>query len=186
MTPKAPPDILRWVVNSNATNASSSILNTRSMEESYNAPLNGSFLLATSETEQLQSSNIWMVVLLIEAVSMLFVLLFILRFGFGRLWDFLSLTDRYTKFLFGREVFRTIGTYVDSRMEGTRGRRLIRIKIISLTMIWLLMSLSVFFYIWNVKYHLESWSATSAFLEICKLRQVWLDPQKKQVQNGKS
>lgn len=43
-------------------------------------------------------------------------------------------------------------------------------------MIWLLMSLSVFFYIWNVKYHLESWSAISAFLEICKLRQVWLDP----------
>ncbi|KAN0115220.1 hypothetical protein V8E51_004764 [Hyaloscypha variabilis] len=169
MTPKAPSDILRWVVNSTATNASSSILDIRSMEDSYNVPLNGSLLLATSETERLQSSNIWVVVLLIEAVLMLFVLLFILRCG---LWGFLSLADRYTQLLFGREVFRTIGTYVDSRVEGTRGRRLIRIKIISLTMIWLLISLSVFFYIWNVKYHLESWSATSAFLEICKLRQA--------------
>jgi hypothetical protein len=68
MTPKAPSDILRWVVNSTATNASSSILDIRSMEDSYNVPLNGSLLLATSETERLQSSNIWVVVLLIEAV----------------------------------------------------------------------------------------------------------------------
>jgi hypothetical protein len=83
MTPKALPDILRWVVNSTVTNACSSILNIRSMEEPYNVPLNGSLLLATSETERLQSNNIWVLVLLIEAVLMLFVLFLFYALGCG-------------------------------------------------------------------------------------------------------
>jgi len=176
MTPKAPPDILRWVTNSTAANFSNSTLNTRNIVAGFNdEPLNGSLSYTPSKAAQLQSIEGLYVMALVEVAVPLFVLLLLYRFGFSGLWESLNGMDRYTKVLCGTEVFWNASKYIEARVGvgGTKIWRWIRIGVTATMVLWLSASLFFLAYIWRTLYLQESWSETSDFLDACKLRQVW-------------
>jgi hypothetical protein len=171
MTPKAPPDIDKWMMDPPAANKSTSILTVRNIESSTDhteRQIHGSFRTTTSKAEQdLTAKSLWLAVF-VTAFFPLFVLLYIAFYSVDSLWGLISRLDRYTKAIFGIKVFELIG----KRFEAWIGRRGIAYIIIYTTILQLLVVSIASGWLWSSRDLLESWSAASDFLEKCKMQQV--------------
>lgn len=167
MTPKAPADIDNWVMDPPAANASDSILTARTIESSLVPQLNESLPITPLKVEQLPSRSVLYLVCFISISSTL-AMFYILQYGFNGLWGILSWLDNHSRLLFRTEIFKKMREGLEPQI-GMGTSRLIKLTLI----VWLLLNIYAGVILWNSQYLLESWSATSDFLETCKMQQVW-------------
>jgi hypothetical protein len=160
MTPKAPADIDKWMIDPPAANASDSVLAVRTIEPSHVPQLNETLPISTPRAQQLPSREFFYAVAFGQGCIILILLILILRPP-DALWRILSWLDKHNKRVFGFEEFQRVRT----------GKRmLIFIKLV--LVVYLFFNIWANVLLWNSQYSLESWSATSEFLETCKMQQV--------------
>jgi hypothetical protein len=169
MTPKAPADIDKWMMEVPAANASGSVLAVRTIESSHVPQFNETLLIPTPRAQQLPSRKVLYTVAFVYGCS-IFALLYFIQRPPDALWRILSWLDRHNKRVFGVEVFIMIREFLQSR---TGKRILILIKGVLVGL--LLFNIYATALLWNSQYLLESWSATSEFLETCKMQKVWAE-----------
>jgi hypothetical protein len=166
MTPKAPADIDKWMIDVPAANTSNSVLAVRTIKPSHVPQLNETLSIPTPRTQQLLSRKVLYAKAFAYGCCILTLLVFIQRPP-DALLQHLSRLDRHNKMLFGIEVFTRIGEFLQSRM-GRRMLYFIKSVLVGLLMFNIYMTALL----WNSQYLLESWSATSDFLETCKMQKV--------------
>jgi hypothetical protein len=163
LTPKAPADIDKWMIDPPAANASDSILAVRTIEPSDVPQLNETLPIPTPGAQQLPSRKVLYAAAFVQGCFIL-ILLFLIQRPPDALWRIFSWLDKHNKRVFGFEEFLRVRT----------GKRiLIFIKLVLVTL--LLLDIYSIVLLWNSQYLLESWSATSEFLETCKMQQVCVE-----------
>jgi hypothetical protein len=169
LTPKAPADIDKWMIDPLAANASDSVLAVRTIEPSHVPQLNETVPIPTPRAQQLPSRKVLYAAAFVQGCIIL-ILLFLIQRPPDALWRILSWVDKHNKRVFGFEVFTLKIENVRAR---TGKRMLYLIKLVLVTLLLLVIYSIVL--LWNSQYLLESWSATSEFLETCKMQQVCIE-----------
>ena len=170
MTPKAPADIDKWMMDQPAANASDFVLAVRTIKPADVPQLNETLPIPTPRAQQLPSRKVLYAAAFVQGCFILILLFLIQRptYALSRTIKWLEKNDRR---VFGLEIF----TF--SEMENIRVRTgkkmLIFIKLVLVTL--LLLDIYSIVLLWNSQYLLESWSATSEFLETCKRQQVCVE-----------
>jgi hypothetical protein len=164
MTPKAPADIDKWMIDPPAANASDSVLAVRTIEPSHVPQLNETLPIPTPGAQQLPSREVLYAVAFVQGCFILILLFLIQRPP----WRILFWLDEQNKRVFGSEVF--IITMIITLRVKMGKRMLIVIKLV--LVVYLLFDIWATVLLWNSQYLLKSWSATSEFLETCKMQQV--------------
>jgi hypothetical protein len=168
MTPKAPADIDKWMIDPPAANASDSVLAVRTIEPSHAPQLNETLPIPTPGAQQLPSREVLYAAAFVQGCFVL-ILLFLIQRPPDALWRILSWLDEQNKRVFGSEVF-TITMIIEFLRVQIGKRMLIFIKLV--LVVYLLFDIWATVLLWNSQYLLKSWSATSEFLETCKMQQV--------------
>jgi hypothetical protein len=163
MTPKAPPDIDRWMMNSPAVNNSTSDLITRNVEPPLTGRSNETFPITTLQEQQLSSLEAMYIILLATGVFMIAVFWLLLLLGSSAFWEPLNRLDRHRIFARTREI-----------LEDRIGVKGISYIVRFMLFLWLLSYGFAWVYVFNSQLKLDSWSATSGFLDACKAKQVCL------------
>lgn len=161
MTPKAPPDIDKWMIDPPASNTSTPLLTTRSIALSLRQ-LNQSLSITTSETAK--TSSFWPAALYDLNFWAVFGGILLLYLG---LWGVLRKSNKH----------KELAGWIQNNVEALIGREMAWYVIRTWMVCWLVLVLYAFISGWSSSQKLKSWSAASEFLESCKTQQVWLPPE---------
>jgi hypothetical protein len=166
MTPKAPADIDKWMMEVPTANASDSVLTVRTIEVSHVSQLNETLVIPTPKGQQLPSREAFYALAFVYGCSILTLLYFIHRPP-DAFWRIIRRLDWHSKRVIGFKTLTIIREFLQSRM-GKGMLYLTKFMLVSL----LLFDIYATILLWNSQYLIESWSATSDFLETCKKQKV--------------
>jgi hypothetical protein len=152
MTPKAPPDIDKWVIDPMASNTSSSTLTTRDI---FFLPRNPSTTITSFDADSVSVSSILLTVL-----------------SDRKFWVVLAALSALT--ICGCGILTWLSSHIKSNIEAQLGIRAVRF----FDKLLFFFQLLLIFYIldrgWQLLRDFGSWSATSKFLEACRNQEVYL------------
>ena len=166
MTPKAPADIDKWMMDQPAANASDSVLAVRTIKPADVPQLDETLPIPTPRAQQLRSRKVLYAAAFVQGCFIL-ILLYLIQRPTDALWRITKWLEKNDKRVVELEIFTL---KIENLRVRTGKRMLYLIQFVLVVYLWFIIYATVL--LWDSQYLLESWSATSEFLETCKMQQV--------------